>query len=440
MTDRPVILARGARSEFLRIQEILRRESAGGFLLLAAALAAMLCANLAPEAYFGLRDLELGGDLFGLHLRLSIGHWTADGLLAVFFFLVGLELKREFVTGDLRDPNTALVPVVAAIGGVAVPAVIYLAFTAADPAARVGWAIPAATDIAFALAVLAVIGSHLPAALRTFLLTLAVADDLIAIAIIAAFYTRDLHLPYLLAGLVPLGLFALLAHRGQRFLCRHGWASFLLLFPIGLVAWALAYNSGVHATVAGVLLALGVPVRPPSPRSSPTRGSDSPAPGGDPDTAAAEARGLAEILEHTIRPFSAGVAVPVFAFFSAGVAVSGWTGFVGAVTSPIGLGVIVGLVAGKALGISAATWLVTRLRSAQLDPSLAWIDVVGLSLLGGIGFTVSLLVSELSFGQATPQDDIGKVSILTASVLAGLLAAVVLGFRNRHYRELELVD
>jgi len=413
-------LARGAYAEFRRINEILRRESVGGILLLIAALAAMLCANLAPEFYFGLRDLHLGGNVLGLHLDLSIGHWAADGLLAVFFFLVGLELKREFVTGDLRDPKTALVPVVAAVGGVAVPALIYVAFTFTDPGARVGWAIPAATDIAFALAVLAVIGSHLPAALRTFLLTLAVADDLIAITIIAFFYTRDLRLEYLLGGLVPIVLFALVAHRGQRILSRHGWAAFLLLVPIGLVAWALAYNSGVHATVAGVLLAFGVPVHP-------ARGDDN-------------AHGLAEILEHKVRPFSASVAVPVFAFFSAGVAVGGWSGFVAAVTSPIGLGVIFGLVVGKAIGISGATWLVTRLRHARLDPDLAWIDVFGLAVLGGIGFTVSLLVSELSFGQGTPNDDIGKVAILTASVLAAVLAALLLGSRNRHYREVEAAE
>lgn len=430
----PVTLARGAYAEFVRINGILRRESVGGFLLIIAAAAAMLCANLAPDFYFGLRDTHLGGNVLGLDLDLSIGHWAADGLLAVFFFLVGLELKREFVAGDLRDPSTALVPVVAAIGGVAVPALIYLSLTFTDPAAREGWAIPAATDIAFALAVLAVIGSHLPAALRTFLLTLAVADDLIAITIIAFFYTRDLELAYLGAGLVPIAAFTLLAQRGQRFLAQHHWASFLLLVPIGLVAWALAYASGVHATVAGVLLAFGVPVRPAR------RDADLHTAPGHPQTVPEPVEGLAEILEHRVRPFSAGVAVPVFAFFSAGVAVGGVEGFKGAVTSPIGLGVIVGLMAGKALGISGATWLVTRLRNARLDPDLAWIDVFGLAVLGGIGFTVSLLVSELSFGQGTPNDDIGKVAILTASVLAALLASVVLGSRNRHYRAVELAE
>lgn len=413
----PVTLARGAYAEFVRARDILRRESAGGVLLLIGAVAAMVAANLTPGIYFGLRDLHLGGTIFGLDLNLSIGHWAADGLLAVFFFLVGLELKHEFVVGDLRDPQTALVPVVAAAGGVAVPAAIYVAFTFAEPAARTGWAIPAATDIAFALAVLAVIGSHLPAALRTFLLTLAVADDLIAIAIIAFFYAKDLQPVFLVAVLVPLAIFAAIAQRGQAFLLRNPWAQYVLLLPLGVATWALTYASGVHATVAGVLLAFCVPVRPPA-------GSGISA-------------GLADVMEHRIRPFSAGVAVPIFAFFSAGVALSGPEAFFHAITSPVGLGVIVGLVAGKAIGITSSTWLITRLRHANLDPDIAWIDVFGLAVLGGIGFTVSLLVSELSFGQGSASDDIGKVAILTASLTAALLASLILGSRNRHYRQVE---
>ncbi len=416
----PATLARGAYTEYLRVRSILRRESAGGFLLLFAAAAAVLLANLAPDTYFGLRDAHLGGTVLGIDLDLSIGHWAADGLLAIFFFLVGLELKYEFVAGDLRTPRTALVPVVAAFGGAALPAVIYLGFTFADSEARAGWAIPAATDIAFALAVLAVIGSHLPAALRTFLLTLAVVDDLIAIVIIAIFYTKDLAPSYLAAMLVPLAVFALVAQRLRGFLAEHWWAPWLLLVPLGVVTWVLCYASGVHATVAGVLLAFCVPVRPPA--------------------GSAKTDGLAGVLEHQLRPFSAGVAVPVFAFFSAGVTVGGLDGFVEAATSPIGLGIILGLVAGKAIGITGSTWLVTRLRHADLDPDLAWIDVFGLAVLGGIGFTVSLLVSELSFGQGSANDDIGKVAILSASVLAALLAALLLGSRNRHFREVEAAE
>jgi len=418
-----VTLARGAYREFRRVSTILRLESVGGILLLAGAVAALLAANLVPDSYVWLRDLHLGGEPFGLHLNLSLGHWAADGLLALFFFLVGLELKQEFVTGELRNPQTALVPVVAAFGGVAVPALIYLGFNLADPATGHGWAIPAATDIAFALAVLAVIGSHLPAALRTFLLTLSVADDLIAITIIAFFYTNDLRLEFLAGALVPLVAFALLVNLAHGFWLRHPWARLALLVVAGVTTWVLVYSSGVHATVAGVLLAFCVPVRPP-------KGSQF-------------SDGLAEVFDHRLRPLSAGFAVPIFAFFSAGVTLGGWDGFVAAATSNVGLGVIVGLVAGKVIGITGATWLVTRLRHARLDPDLSWVDLFGLSILGGIGFTVSLLVSELTFGQGSVHDGMGKVAVLTASVLAAALAAVVLGARNRHYRaiaESEEVD
>ncbi len=416
MSDAPSVLSRGTASEFRRIKRILRQESTGGILLIIAAVIAMLVANLAPEFYTELRDTHVGFEAFGINLDLSLAHWAADGLLAIFFFMVGLELKREFVAGDLRSPKTALVPVAAAIGGVAVPAGIYVAFTVTDPVAVQGWAIPAATDIAFALAVLAVISSHLPAALRTFLLTLAVADDLIAILIIAFFYSSGLVPLFLAWDILPVVAFWIIAHKAQHFLSYHWWAPWVTLFPLAVISWALVYNSGVHATIAGVILAFCVPVRPAS-------GDD-------------EDHGLAEIFEHRIRPFSAGVAVPIFAFFSAGVAVGGWDGFVNAVTSPIGLGVVVGLVLGKAVGITGATWLVTRLRHATLDPTLAWIDVFGLAVLGGIGFTVSLLISELSFTDVMLQDN-AKIAVLTASVLAAVLASLILGLRNKHYREIE---
>lgn len=416
MSDVSTTLSRGTTSEFRRIKRILRQESTGGILLIIAAALAMLVANLAPEFYSSLREIHVGFEAFGIDLDLSLAHWAADGLLAIFFFMVGLELKREFVAGDLRSPKTALVPVAAAIGGVAVPASIYVAFTVGDPVAVQGWAIPAATDIAFALAVLAVISSHLPAALRTFLLTLAVADDLIAILIIAFFYSSGLVPLFLAWDILPVVAFWIIAHKAQHFLSHHWWAPWVTLFPLAVISWALVYNSGVHATIAGVILAFCVPVRPAS-------GDD-------------EDHGLAEIFEHRIRPFSAGVAVPIFAFFSAGVALGGWDGFVSAVTSPIGLGVVVGLVLGKAVGITGATWLVTRLRHATLDPTLAWIDVFGLAVLGGIGFTVSLLISELSFADVLLQDH-AKVAVLTASIVAALLASLILGLRNKHYREIE---
>ncbi|MFI2708088.1 Na+/H+ antiporter NhaA, partial [Nocardioides sp. CER28] len=350
-----------------------------------------------------------------LDLHLTVGEWASEGLLAIFFFVAGLELKREFVAGDLRDPRRAALPVAAAVGGMAVPALIYVAVNAlSDDGRPVGWAIPTATDIAFALAVLAVINTHLPSGLRTFLLALAVVDDLLGISVIALFYTDDLRPGVLVLALVPIGAFALLTQRRVR----SPW----LLVPLALLAWECVHLSGVHATVAGVLLGFTVPVRPRD--------------GG-------EGRGLAEHLEHLVRPISAGVAVPIFAFFAAGVHVGGWAGLTEALSEPVALGIVVGLVVGKCVGITGSTWLLSTFTRAELDDELAWVDVIGMALLGGIGFTVSLLVGELAFGHGTPADDHVKVGVLAGSVAAGVLATLVLRARNRVYRglcELESID
>jgi NhaA family Na+:H+ antiporter len=422
---RSTIFGRGSYAEALRIGEILRKETVGGALLVAAALIALVWANSpASDSYFALRDFKIGYEPW--HLNLSLGAWAADGLLAIFFFLVGLELKREFVAGDLRQLNKSIVPVAAAAGGVVVPALIYVAINLTSPETLRGWAIPTATDIAFAVAVLAIIGSHLPSALRIFLLTLAVVDDLIAISIIAFFYTSDLHVMPLLLALIPLALYAFLAHRFRYFFGMKAPAAWVILLPLGVVTWALVHASGIHATVAGVLLGFAIPVI----RSQAAGGPDA-------------GPGLAEIFEHRFRPISAGIAVPVFAFFSAGVAVGGLEGFASALADPVALGIIVALVLGKPIGIMGTTWLLTKTSRAELDKSFKWIDVFGVSLLAGIGFTVSLLVAELSFGQGSLHDDHAKVGILTASLLAALLATAVLRARNRQYRaaeEAEKVD
>jgi NhaA family Na+:H+ antiporter len=403
----------------LRIGAILRKETVGGILLVAAAVIALIWANSPLSgSYFALRDLRVGYQPW--HLDLSLGTWAADGLLAIFFFLVGLELKREFVAGDLRQFSKSVVPVAAAVGGVAVPAVIYALVNLTNPETLRGWAIPTATDIAFAVAVLAIIGSHLPGALRIFLLTLAVVDDLLAISIIAVFYSSDIQAGPLMLALIPLGVYTFLARKYRRLFGARPAAAWVILLPLGVLTWALVHASGIHATVAGVLLGFAIPVI----RS---------AAGGGP----AAGPGLAEIFEHRFRPISAGIAVPVFAFFSAGVAVGGWDGLVAAVTDPVAIGIIVALVLGKPAGILGTTWLLTEATRASLDRSLKWIDVFGVSLLAGIGFTVSLLVAELSFGQGSVHDDHAKVGILAASLLAALLASAVLVTRNRQYRAVE---
>ncbi|MGX1159748.1 sodium/proton antiporter (NhaA family) [Arthrobacter sp. SLBN-100] len=416
---RSTIFGRGSYAEALRIGEILRKETVGGALLVIAAVAALVWANSpASDSYFALRDFKIGYEPW--HLELSLGAWAADGLLAIFFFLVGLELKREFVAGDLRQLNKSVVPVAAAFGGVLAPAVIYALINLASPDTLRGWAIPTATDIAFAVAVLAIIGSHLPSALRIFLLTLAVVDDLIAITIIAFFYSSDLHIMPLLLALIPLAIYAFLAQKYRHFFGRHTAAAWLILLPLGVVTWALVHSSGIHATVAGVLLGFAIPVIRSQKAGGPEAGP-----------------GLAEIFEHRFRPISAGIAVPVFAFFSAGVAVGGWEGLGSALTDPVALGIILALVLGKPIGIMGTTWLLTKTSRAELDKSFTWIDVFGVALLAGIGFTVSLLVAELSFGQGSPHDDHAKVGILTASLLAALLATAVLRSRNRQYRAAE---
>jgi NhaA family Na+:H+ antiporter len=414
------LFSRGSWSETRRITHILQNETVGGAILLAAAAIALIWANSPWAAsYKALTVFHIGTDEFGLHLDLTLGAWAADGLLAIFFFVVGLELKREFVAGDLRDPHRAALPIAAAVGGMVVPAIIFAAFTigAGGDAVR-GWAIPTATDIAFAVAVLAVISTHLPAALRTFLLTLAVVDDLLAITVIAVFYTSKVNVAALGLALIPLALFGIAVQRRVS----SGW----LLIPLAAATWMLVHESGVHATVAGVLLGFTVPV---------LRGDR----GGD----GASTVSMAERFEHAVRPFSTGFAVPVFAFFAAGVSFGGYDGFVTALQDPVAMGIVAGLVVGKTIGIFGTTRLLAAFTRASLDASLRWVDVFGVAILAGIGFTVSLLIGDLAYGTGSARQDVVKVAVLTGSVLAALLAAIVLRARNRHYRavfELETAD
>lgn len=401
---RPRLFAAASAREAARLAGVLRQETVGGMLLAGAAILALLWSNTAGDSYGEVRDAVVGPA--SLHLDLTLGTWAADGLLAIFFFVAGLELKREFVAGDLRRPAQAALPIAAAVGGMLVPALLYLTVTAVGDGASDGWAVPAATDIAFALAVLALIGSGLPPAVRTFLLTLAVVDDLLAITIIAVFFTDALHPVWLLAAAAPLGCFAALVQRRVR--------AWWLLLPLAFATWALVHESGVHATVAGVLLAFAVPVV----RSDAAGGPDA-------------GPGLAEHFEHRLRPLSAGVAVPIFALLSAGVAVDGLSGLTDALTDPVALGIVAGLVVGKPVGIMGAAALTARLTHAELDPALTWWDVLGLSLLAGVGFTVSLLIGELAFGTGSTLDERAKIAILVGSLLAILLATMVLRVRGR---------
>ncbi|MFD7436485.1 Na+/H+ antiporter NhaA [Streptomyces sp. NPDC059861] len=399
------VFARLSLPERNFVADALRTETVGGVLLLVAAVTALIWANIPGlgDSYETVADFHMGPAVLGLDL--SIAHWAADGLLAVFFFVAGIELKRELVAGDLRDPKAAVLPVVAALCGMAVPALVYTLTNGLGGGSLAGWAVPTATDIAFALAVLAVIGTSLPSALRAFLLTLAVVDDLFAILIIAAFFTSSLNFAALGGALVGLVVFWLLLHKGVR-----GWYVYV---PLALVIWALMYNSGVHATIAGV--AMGLMLR------CTTHKGEEHSPG--------------QHIEHLVRPLSAGLAVPLFALFSAGVSVSG--SVLGDVfTQPETLGVVLGLVVGKTVGIFSGTWLTARFTRASLSEDLEWADVFAVASLAGIGFTVSLLIGELAFeGDAALTDEI-KAAVLAGSLIAALIATVLLKLRNVKYRRL----
>lgn len=413
------LFSRSSWPEARHLADVLRTETVGGALLLLGAVTALIWANSPwSDSYTRLGGWVPWPGGAPWHLDLDVATWAADGLLAIFFFVVGLELKREFVAGELRDPRRAALPVVAALGGMLMPALIYVAvvLSAGGEGLR-GWAIPTATDIAFALAVLAVVSSHLPQGLRAFLLTLAVVDDLFAITIIAVFYTADFHPVPLLTALAPIGLFALLVQRGRSW----WWA----LIPLAITAWALVHASGVHATVAGVLLGFTVPVL----ARRRAAGDGQPAVSGT----GADEGGLAAHLEHRWRPVSAGLAVPIFALFAAGVTLRG-TDLGALLTDPVVIAIVAGLVLGKSIGIFGSTYLLARFTRAELDEDITWSDLLGIALLAGVGFTVSLLIGDLAFGAGSTADDRVKVAVLLGSVISAGLAATVLVRRNAAYR------
>ncbi|MFV0252348.1 MAG: Na+/H+ antiporter NhaA [Beutenbergiaceae bacterium] len=392
MTNHEPLFSRMSPGALRNYADTLRGESTGGILLAVGAVIAVIWANSPwAEAYTAVQTFEIGPEV--LHLNLSLGSWASDGLLAIFFFVIGLELKREIVDGELRHLGTAIVPVAAAVGGMIVPALLYLAFNLTSEAGQPhGWAIPTATDIAFAVAILGIVGRSLPTALRAFLLTLAVVDDLLAIVIIAIGYSDGIAVLWILAAAAAVAVFGLLVRRGV--------TAWYILIPLGVVAWGLLHASGVHATIAGVALGMVVPTG-----------------------------GLAEHFEHVWRPVSAGFAVPVFALLVAGVPVDGGA-LVAAAADPVARGVVLGLVLGKPIGIVAATWLVCRFERVTLASSLKWVDVLGVGLLAGIGFTVSLLIAELAFRSAEAGEH-ATLAVLMASLIAAGLGAAVLGHRSR---------
>jgi NhaA family Na+:H+ antiporter len=374
-------------------------EKTGAILLVLGAAVALVWVN---SPWRG-RYVALGGIVVGpsaLHLNLSIAAWATDGLLAIFFFVVGLELKREMVDGQLRRPSTAIVPILAAVGGMAAPAAIYALINAnSQGGAMAGWAVPVSTDIAFSVAVLTIFGRRLPTALRAFLLTLAVVDDFLGIVVIAVFYADGLAFAWLGAALATIAVFAVLVRR-------RGMSAWVLI-PVGIAAWGFMHASGVHATIAGVILGFTVPAlaRP------------------------GESMSLAEHLVHFWRPVSAGLAVPVFALFAAGVAMSP-EDLASAASDPAARGVALGLVLGKPIGIMLTTFLLVKATKATLDPTVTWPDLFAVSAVAGVGFTVSLLIGELSFETSSPHSAHVKAAVLVGSLTAATLGGIFLTWRS----------
>lgn len=388
MANRIRLLQRPTAAQAAWLGSALRNETTGGVLLLVATIAALVWANSDFSSYSAIRDSKVGPAEF--HLDLSIGKWAADGLLAIFFFVAGVELKHELKVGSLKDRGVAAVPIAAAIGGMAVPALIFTGFNIGQPTA-VGWGIPMATDIAFALAVLAVAGRKLPIELRAFLLTLAVVDDLGAIIVIAVFYTSKLNFLALVIAIAGLALFGFM--QKSKIV---GWYFYL---PLAALIWLSMHASGIHATIAGVAMGLLMNLK------------------------------RADKALTIAHPISAGFAVPVFAFFSSGVMVVGLD-LSETLATPLALGIILGLVLGKPIGVVVTAWLIARFTKASLSPGLSWWDVATIGTLAGVGFTVALLINELA---ATNHENAstGTFAVLLASTLAAVFAIVGLQFRKR---------
>ncbi len=379
------------------ILSALRQETVGGLILLAATVAALAWANSPWMAsYTKVQDFAFGPHVLGMHL--TVQQWTADGLLAVFFFVAGLELKREITVGSLAKPAHAVLPVVAAVCGMTVPAVIFLIVTLGDPEAAKGWAVPTATDLAFCLAVLAITGQAIPSSLRAFLLTLAVVDDVLAIVLIALLFSTGIQWLPLLGSAAAIATYGILQ--------RYGVDSVPILLALGLIAWALMLDSGVPPTVEAVALGLLTRVRPaPSP---------------------------VERFEHSLRPLSAGICVPLFALFSVGISLSP-VAIGDALHDRAAWGVVLGRVIGKTIGVFGGAWLVVRLTGARLAPDLAWPDLFALATLTGIGFAVPLLISGEAYGVGSARDQAVTMAILASALISAVLASILLRRRHRHH-------
>ena len=379
--------------------EFLKLETASGLLLMALAVIAILWANspwgTVYETLFTTKfTIGYGDGILSKPLVL----WINDGLMAVFFLVVGLEIKRELILGELNSVRKAALPAAAALGGCLVPALLYTFFNKGLPS-QAGWGVPMATDIAFSLGVLAMLGKRVPLALKVLLTAVAIVDDLAAVVVIAVFYTASIQGGLLAASLVMIGLAWAFGRAGGRHMVIFGL--------LGMAAWVFMLKSGVHATIAGVLMAFALPTRRLSHESEP----------------------LGERWEHALHPWVAFVIMPVFALANAGVVVSG--SFADALAKPPSVGIIAGLVLGKPIGIFGFAWLAVKSGIASLPMGLTWGKVFGMSLLAGIGFTMSLFIADLAYGLA-PNLTYAKAGIITGSLISGILGYLYLRFTLRN--------
>lgn len=409
-----------ATSGLRPLAEFLRTEAAGGVVLVAATVVALVWANSPWKAsYHELWHTHLSFQLGRWSIDLDLRDWVNDGLMAIFFFVVGLEIKRELVEGELRQPRQAALPAIAALGGMVIPALIFLALNAGGPGAR-GWGIPMATDIAMAIGVLSLLGSRIAPPLKLFLLALAIVDDIGAILVIAIFYSDRIRIGAVVISALLVGVVELTRRLGVR--------QIPVYVVFGVVLWVVIHESGLHATLVGVILGLMAPTQPIRQRQfidpEVLTNLSTPEDARETATVARESVSVVEWLEHRLHPWTSFVILPLFALANAGIPLSA-SALSDASTSTITYGVVLGLVLGKIVGVTGFTWIAAKLRIGVLPRGATWRDIIGLAALAGIGFTVSIFVAGLAFDDPSVQNE-AKIGILAASLIAASLGTLIL--------------